>query len=227
MSEAMNNLKIPISDVSLIIPSQNAEKNLFQLLRHLVNWEIIPSEIIIIDSSQIKLNIPNEFKLFTEKNNIRLLVVHERSLYPGKARNIGINKATNPILAFLDTSTHPTKKWFRNYSFSGNLPHRKIQKDLYYYLISFVTVLIAYNWNKVIAAWDTESIYFIPNVTKISLLVIIAIYAAIRGILLPKKKGIDFKFIFPMNFIFISAISFLIDITKALAFGYSRFRKND
>ena len=56
-----------ISDVSLIIPSQNAEKNLFQLLRHLVNWEIIPSEIIIIDSSQIKLNIPNEFKLFTEK----------------------------------------------------------------------------------------------------------------------------------------------------------------
>lgn len=324
-----------ISDVSLIIPSQNAEKNLFQLLRHLVNWEIIPSEIIIIDSSRIKLNIPNEFKLFTEKKNIRLLVVHERSLYPGHARNIGINKATNSILAFLDTSTHPTKKWlssalhilqakgvqgvwgntyykadtyiaslirastygskplqtlpgsvveknifnrcglfiestragedgdwmsrtslhkiklsnpeevlnygeldritiggllkkwFRNYSFSGKLPHRRTQKDLYYYLLSFVTVLIAYNWNKVIAAWDTESVYFIPNVTKISLLVIIFIYVAIRGILLPKKKGIDCKFIFPMNFIFIAAISFLIDATKALAFGYSRFRKND
>ena len=85
-----------INDVSLIIPSQDAEKNLFQLLRHLVNWEIIPSEIIIIDSSQIKLNIPNEFKLFAEKKNIRILVVHERSLYPGHARNIGINKATNP-----------------------------------------------------------------------------------------------------------------------------------
>lgn len=56
-----------ISNVSLIIPSQNAEKNLFQLLRHIVNWEIIPSEIIIIDSSQIKPSIHNEFKQFTEK----------------------------------------------------------------------------------------------------------------------------------------------------------------
>ena len=333
MSEAMNNLKIMISDVSLIIPSQNAEKNLFQLLRHLVNWEIIPSEIIIIDSSQIKLNIPNEFKLFTEKNNIRLLVVHERSLYPGKARNIGINKATNPTLAFLDTSTHPTKKWlssalhihqakglqgvwgntyykadtyiasliractygskplqtfpgsvveknifnrcglfiestragedgdwmsraslhkiklsnpeevlnygelnsislggvlkkwFRNYSFSGKLIHRRSQKDFYFYIISFVAVLTAYNWNRVVASYQEESIYFIPYITRASVLGVIVIYMVLRGIVIPKKKGVNFTFIFPINFILISLLSFLIDLTKVLAFSLSRFIK--
>jgi hypothetical protein len=47
----------------------------------------------------------------------------------------------------------------------------------------------------------------------------------LRGILMPVKKGIDFNFIFPLNFIVISFVSGLIDVTKALAFGYSRFIK--
>ena len=76
-----------------------------------------------------------------------------------------------------------------------------------------------------IAAWDRESIFFIPNITTISAISIFIIYLTMRGIILPKKKGVDIRFLFPINFIFIVILSALLDFTKALAFAYSKFNK--
>lgn len=326
-------MNINTKEISLIIPSRDSKENLFELLRSISSWEAIPNEIIIVDSSEKKLEVPEDIKLFAEKFNIRLLVKIEKNLFPGHARNIGINNSSNSLLAFLDTSTHPNKnwlssalnileieksngvwgntyyeadtylakiiractygtkpiktfpgsilkkntfkkcglfiessragedgdwmtrssmhrikisnpkealsydeindftikillkKWFRNYSFSSRLPHRRLQKDIYFYFISFITIIIAYNWNRVVASYQPDSIFFIPYVTRISFFLIVVSYAFFRGILMPVKKGIDFNFIFPLNFIVISFVSGLIDVTKALAFGYSRFVK--
>ena len=320
-----------VRNISLIIPSQNAETKLLRLLRYIPSWEAIPNEIIIVDSSQKKFLIPEDFELLVKKLDIKLLVLYGKNLYPGHARNIGINNSTNSLLAFLDTSTYPNekwlssglelmhinnsqgvwgntyyqadsyipliirsctfgarpiktfpgsilnksifdrcglfiestragedgdwmsradfhkitlptpeeflnydelnymtikkllKKWFRNYSFSGKLSHRRSQKDFYFYIISFVAVLTAYNWNRVVASYQEESIYFIPYITRVSILVMIVIYMFLRGIVIPKKKGVNFTFIFPINFILISLMSFLIDLTKVLAFSFSRF----
>ena len=60
-----------VKDVSLIIPSQNAETKLLQLLSNIPNWEIIPSEIIIIDSSLKKFLVPEDFELFIKKHSIK------------------------------------------------------------------------------------------------------------------------------------------------------------
>jgi hypothetical protein len=296
---------------------------------------MIPDEIIIIDSSKKKLLIPKDFVLFTEKYNIKLLIIHETNLYPGHARNIGISNSKNSILAFLDVSTYPTnkwlhsgynlirknnsegvwgntyykanafpskifractfgakpiktlpgsilkknifnicglfiesvragedgdwmsradlqkikmsspeefltynelnttsfkqliKKWFRNYIFGGRLPFLRAHKDFYYYALSFIAIVIAFNWNWILASWDQESIFFIPNITKISVLIIIIIYFYIRGIYLPIKKGVNPRFILPINFIFIGLLSALLDFTKALAFAYSKLIKNN
>ena len=117
------------------------------------------------------------------------------------------------------------KKWFRNYSFSGKLAHHGSQKDLYFYIISFAAVLTAYNWNRIAASYQEDSIYFIPYITRASVLGVLVIYMVLRGIVIPKKKGVNFTFIFPINFILISLISFLVDLTKALAFGYSKVIK--
>ncbi len=86
-----------IKEVSLVIPSQNAEIELKQLLRSIPNWEAIPNEIIIVDSSENKLLIPEDFKLFTKKLNIRLLIIYEKDLYPGHARNLGISNSKNTL----------------------------------------------------------------------------------------------------------------------------------
>ena len=43
-----------IKEISLIIPSQNAEAKLLNLIGSIQNWEVIPNEIIIVDSSEVK-----------------------------------------------------------------------------------------------------------------------------------------------------------------------------
>lgn len=319
--------------ISLIIPSHDDEKNLINLLEGIPNWERFPDEIIIVDSSQDRPKIPKDFCTFLSKNDVQFKLFHEDNLYPGHARNIGIKNASNILLAFLDTATHPTRnwlssglklidinnsdgvwgktfykaksltakiirastfgvkpiitfpgsifnkevfnkcghfiesvragedidwmsraelqrvnvstpyeylsydklnetnivniiiKWFRNYTFNSQLPHARIQKDYYFYIISLISVVIAYNWNSVLAAWDTSSFFYIPNITKISVSIIVALYLLIRGIFLPRKKGVSLKFLFPVNFIFIVCLSLLIDITKTLAFAYSKVSK--
>ena len=320
-----------VIEVSLIIPSQNADTKLHELLRGIPDWERIPNEIIIVDSSEKESIIPKDIELSIKKLGIDLLVLYENNLYPGHARNIGISSESNSLLAFPDTSTQPTskwlsdglslmkaknsdgiwgktyyqantfsskifractfgtkpirtfpgsilnkkifnrcglfiestragedgdwmsraelqeidivnpeeilnydqlnsmsikkliKKWFRNNMFGAKLPFYRAHRDFYYYAISFVAVVIAFNWNWILASWDEESIFFIPYITKISILIILIIYIFMRGIFLPKKKGVNLSFIFPINFIFIFLLSVLLDLTKALAFAYSKF----
>lgn len=325
----MNKLK----EISLIIPSNNAESKLTQLLECLSGWIVIPNEIIIIDSSIEKYQISKNFRRFVKESGIRLIIIYKQNLYPGHARNIGINSSTNTLLAFLDTSTQPNSrwlssginirdlknsdgvwgstyyqaskfstkifractygempirtfpgsilnkdifskcglfientragedgdwmsraelhrfkilsseeflnydkldylnfktliyKWFRYYTFTAKLPFFRAHKDLYYYGVSFVAILLAYNWNRVLASWDTESIFFIPNVTKISVTAIILLYTFTRGVLIPIKKGAKLTFILPFNFVLIVIISTILDFTKAMAFTYSKFNK--
>jgi len=322
-----------IKQASLIIPSYNDNSKLIKLLTSMPDWEAIPNEIIIVDSSHNEPLIPEDILIFFQKHDIKFLVLHKKNLYPGHARNIGINAAKNDLVAFLDTSTFPTKnwlsdglnkintqksdgvwgntyykadtfisktfractygakpirtfpgsilkknifnkcglfietvragedgdwmsradlqninistpkeflkynklnheslsflikKWFRNYIYGAKLPYIKVHKDYYYYVISLIAVLLAFNWNRVVAAWNEESIFYIPSITKISLLLIVIIYIFIRGVFLPRKKGVKFNFIFPINFILIALLSGFLDLTKALAFAYSRLRK--
>ncbi|MDC0146036.1 glycosyltransferase family 2 protein [Amylibacter sp.] len=323
-----------IRDVSLIIPSKNANKNLFKLLRCIPDWDVIPNEIIIVDSSHDKLTIPKYFNIFVKNNNIKLSIIYGKNLYPGHARNIGINSSNNDLIAFLDTSTIPKRtwlssgleivntqnsegvwgktyyeadkfltkiyrastfgeqpiktfpgsilkknvfnkcglfiqttragedgdwmsrsivhglnisipyeflnygklnelstqqiirKWFRNYSYSSKLPYSKVHRDFYYYGSSFLAVLVAFNWNAVLASWDSDSDLYIPNITKISILMLLISYTFIRGIFIPRRKGVSLKFIFPINFIFISFFSGMLDFVKVLAFVFAKFKKN-
>ena len=106
-----------IKSVSLIIPfkSDKSEKEkLFTLLRGISNWKAVPNEIIIINTDQEKLSFPSDIELFTEQGNINFCIFHQEKTYPGHARNIGICNASNSLLAFLDTSTHPSNDWLLN-----------------------------------------------------------------------------------------------------------------
>ena len=326
-----------IKSVSLIIPfkSDKSEKEkLFTLLRGISNWKAVPNEIIIINTDQEELSFPSDIELFAEQGNINFCIFHQEKNYPGHARNIGICNASNSLLAFLDTSTHPSndwlfnglhiinahncegvwgktkyqaekflskifrastygekpiqtlpgsilhknifkkcglfvestragedgdfmsraklhnvnvyesksflnydkldrisfreiiKKWYRNYFHSASMPYIRAHKDIYFYGISFLAIIIAYNWNRIFDPTGIENEFFIPNITKISVLIIFLAYLFIRGVVLPIKKGTPLKFIFPLNLILISFMSFFLDLTKTIAFVYSKFFKS-
>lgn len=320
-----------IKDVSLIIPNKNDQDNLSILLSTMLYWKAIPNEIIIINTTENGIFIPNDFKSFCKNKTIGLYILQEKNMYPGGARNIGIKNATNSLLAFLDTSTHPSndwlshgleiiengnyagvwgrtyyeanlfisrifractygekpiktfpgsifhkdvfkncglfiestragedadfmsrvelhnmnitnsenflkydkldrmsfkeviKKWYRNYFHTAKMPYFRPHKDIYFYGVSLLAIISAYNWNRIVDPTGMENELFIPNITKISILLIILIYLYLRGIYLPLKKGSNLKTIFPFNFIIISFLSAILDLTKILAFAKSKF----
>jgi hypothetical protein len=323
-----------IRSVSLIIPfkSDKSEmEKLLTLLRGIPNWKEAPNEIIIINTDQKQLSVPSDIELFVQQHNVNLCILHQDKLYPGHARNIGIYNASNSLLAFLDTSTHPSndwlssglhiintnsfegvwgktyyqakkflpkifrastygekhiktlpgsilhknvfkkcglfvestragedadfmsraklhnvkifeseiflnydkldnitfkeiiKKWYRNYFHSASMPYLRAHKDIYFYGISLLAIVVAYNWNRFFDPTGIENEFFIPNITKISLFIIFLAYLFLRGVMLPIRKGTPLKFIFPLNFILISFMSLILDLTKTLAFINSKF----
>jgi glycosyltransferase involved in cell wall biosynthesis len=323
-----------IKEVSLIIPNKSDEEKLSILLSSMLDWKATPNEIIIINTSSNEIFIPNDFKSFYKDKNIHFYILQKKNMYPGGARNFAIKKATNSLLAFLDTSTHPSndwlsrgleiiddgnyegvwgstyyeanlfisrifractygekpiktfpgsilhkdvfkqcglfiestragedgdimsrmdlhninitksknflkynkldqmsfteiiKKWYRNYIHTAKLPYFRPHKDIYFYGISLVAVIAAYNWNRIVDPTGIENELFVPNITKISILLISLIYLYLRGIYLPLKKGANLKTVFPLNFIIIGFMSAILDLTKILAFVKSKFHKN-
>ena len=59
-----------IKDVSLIIPNKSDEDKLSILLSSMLNWKAIPNEIIIINTSENEIFIPNDFRSFCKNKNI-------------------------------------------------------------------------------------------------------------------------------------------------------------
>lgn len=320
-----------VKAVSLIIPFKSEKNKLIILLGEIPNWKVAPNEIIIINTDQKQLSFPSDIEFFAKQHNINIRILHRERLYPGHARNIGISNASNPLLAFLDTSTHPCndwlsnglgvldsynyqgiwgktyyqaenflpkifraatygqnpiqtlpgsilhinifkkcglfvestragedgdfmgrvelhninmcqseiflsydklnqmsfveiiKKWYRNHFNAASLPFFRAHKDIYFYCISFAAIVFAYNWNRVFDPTGLENSLFIPNITKISILLFFLVYVFLRGIYLPMRKGISLKFIFPLNFIFIAFCSGLLDFSKILAFTKAKF----
>jgi hypothetical protein len=113
-------------------------------------------------------------------------------------------------------------KWFRNYVYTSKLPYFRPHKNIYYYFLSFAGVLFAYNWNALFADWNTESIWYLPNITKALTLIIITSYFLGRGFVHPLLKGETNIIFLVLYFIPIAIFSFFIDIVKTLAFLVSR-----
>ena len=42
------------------------------------------------------------------------------------------------------------KKWYRNYFHTAQMPYSRAHKNIYFYVISLVAVIVAYNWNRIL-----------------------------------------------------------------------------
>lgn len=118
------------------------------------------------------------------------------------------------------------KKWFRNYSYSANLPHLAAQKNLYIFLSFLFVFFSVFNWNSSSLNWDSGIGIFVPHITKIFLFFSSLIYLFIRGVYIPLIKKINLRFLFPYNILGITFFSFILDSTKLLAFCLSLFLKS-
>jgi glycosyltransferase involved in cell wall biosynthesis len=125
----------------------------------------------------------------------------------------------------LDNITLPSllQKWFRNYKHAAKLPYLYAHKSLYYHALVILLLFVAFNWNWVVAGWNSESDLYIPHFTKIVFFSILISYIFIRGIWVPIKKGATYSDLIPLKWILVACISAVLDITKTLAFLRGRW----
>lgn len=77
-----------------------------------------------------------------------------------------------------------------------------------------ISFAVVYNWNGLIAQWVEDSVWFVPNITKIYLLLLLSISFLYRALIVPLRSGVSPKDIFPIKFVAIGAVGLLLDLAK-------------
>ena len=82
-------------------------------------------------------------------------------------------------------------------------------------LIILGVFIIIYNWNIYISKMLFESTFWIPHITKISIILIFISSFLFRGIIRPIIRNIQYRSIFPFNWLIVGFIGLTIDLVKA------------
>ena len=100
--------------ISLIIPSDSDNFYINDYLINISLWSLIPSEIIIINTTKKKYVIHKITSEILKKKKTNIILLNKKNFYPGAARNAGVAVSKNRYLVFLDMNTVPyNKDWLK------------------------------------------------------------------------------------------------------------------
>ncbi|MFW9929581.1 MAG: glycosyltransferase, partial [Candidatus Thorarchaeota archaeon] len=103
-------IKKELPELSVIIPFHGEKKYLEKCLEGMLNQKSgLKYEIIVVESEN-----KNDIKdLACSYPNI-IFISSDTLLYPGRARNLGVNKSNSEFLAFIDADCIPETDWASN-----------------------------------------------------------------------------------------------------------------
>mgnify|MGYP005660746633 FL=1 len=127
--------------ICVVIPTYNNKKSFENVLDAVYKQTIRPKQIVIIDSSDV-----NEIEINLHKYNdkIKIDYIKVERFFPGRARNLGVQIASEKYVAFLDSKTIPNRNWLQN-SFAMLRDHDVVFGSVHYRGVSNFQKLI---WNK-------------------------------------------------------------------------------
>ena len=138
--------------ISVVIPTYNNKKSFENVLDAVYKQTIRPKQIVIIDSSDVN---EIEINLHKYNDNIKIEYIKVERFFPGRARNLGVQIASEKYVAFLDSKTIPNRNWLQN-SFAMLRDHDVVFGSVHYRGVS--------NFQKLICA----SVYGENNIEHIS-----------------------------------------------------------
>ncbi len=115
VSDASWGKKLTPFGVSVIIPSHCTALECEKVLDAVGCQSLLPEEVVLIRVSALS-NRENDYwnvwsKVLVQKGVILKVVEEESMLFPGAARNLGLQHATKQWIAFLDIETIPCEHW--------------------------------------------------------------------------------------------------------------------
>ena len=97
-------------DITVVIPTYNSEKFIYETIMSVINQKLKPMEIIIIDDHSSDNTIDVIEAIFQKENITNYTIYRQKKLGPGAARNKGIKEAKTKWISFLDSDD----LWFQN-----------------------------------------------------------------------------------------------------------------
>lgn len=91
--------------ISIIIPSYNEAKSIGDCVKSLLDQDIVPSEIIVVDDGSSDGSFEKAKSLAktpSNKSSPKILCLRQKHSGPGVARNLGAEQAHGDILVFVD-----------------------------------------------------------------------------------------------------------------------------
>lgn len=100
-----------MNKISIIIPTINREKELYNTIKYIYLQLFVEFEIIIIDQNKV-FNLHYYKKIISTFNNINIKVIKQEQPNASKARNRGAKLSKNKILLFIDDDVVIKSKLF-------------------------------------------------------------------------------------------------------------------
>ena len=98
--------------ITVIIPFYNEEKTIAKTIKKLLSQTLKPAEIIFINSNSTDSS-DDIINIYKKKNKI-IKTFSLQTLYPSDSKNLGIQLASNSLLAFMDCDLNFTKDWLKS-----------------------------------------------------------------------------------------------------------------
>ncbi len=90
------------TDISVIIPLYNKEREIGAAVRSVLSQTLAPREIIVIDDGSTDRGAAEVERIMSEEHTIPIILVRQANAGVSAARNRGIGTAKGSLLAFLD-----------------------------------------------------------------------------------------------------------------------------
>ena len=100
---------MPRSEVSVVVPVFNEERSIGLLLESLLRQTRLPDEVVMIDagSTDATVEVIERYR----KCGLPMTILRQGRLYPGEARNVGVEVAQSEIIAFTDAGIQLDPGW--------------------------------------------------------------------------------------------------------------------
>lgn len=131
---------------------------------------------------------------------------------------VKISWLTSPTIVyygFVESLSEAVKKWSFYAISKSSFEIRNDQKIIYLLILTILLFFLVWNWNAIFAGWDESSLYYMPNITKIFILFLCALYVAYRGIIRPLQVKVKLSFLLPWRWLKISFVGLCLDLAKA------------
>ena len=99
--------------ISVVVTVYNEEKSIEYLLDSLNNQTMLPDEVIIVDASSKDSTVKTIEEWGEKHRSFPISVIVRKWINRSKARNIGIRKAKNEIIAMTDAGCRADKQWLK------------------------------------------------------------------------------------------------------------------